>query len=309
MANNGSASSGSPPSSQAGRQNFLGGLSDVQFYVALGVAALLIVGVTVKLRFCADVTMPAMPKRPSGTAGPSAQEASAAIDSTTLAWQQHLEASNKKHTTHSTAEEMSKKFVHTVDADRHRLIPGTKRSTVTRNGLRMTAQVRDVGGTRMLALRILNTTKHDLAYRVDTRPMRGTRTCKRGFFTIPHNAQVVGAGRTVVRSECKHKRKWGVDITRVETVQLPALGAKHVGNVPPDMFGIEPRLARGHRPSLEGCSLVISETKRHAIKKGRIAWFDLVDFFARHSCHVYRTFPDDYKAFTTDNERSLPATK
>ena len=45
--------------------------------------------------------------------------------------------------------------------------------------------------------------------------------------------------------------------------------------------------------------------RRLALEAGELAWRDLVDFHARHSCKRYE-MPENFKAFSRDAEKTLP---
>jgi len=80
-----------------------------------------------------------------------------------------------------------------------------------------------------------------------------------------------------------------------------------LNHVPPAIVGIDPRVARGHRPATtQRCTSAVSQAGRSGLERGEIGWRDLVDFYARHRCQTYQ-FPLTYRAFNRDNERTVPA--
>jgi hypothetical protein len=99
-------------------------------------------------------------------------------------------------------------------------------------------------------------------------------------------------------------------VTKVETIELPPLSAWYVAQVPPQVVGVEDRIARGHRgvDAKEKCSSVVSQVVRTGLDRGDIGWRDLVDFYARHRCQTYQ-FPSNYRAFKSDGERAVPASR
>jgi hypothetical protein len=127
---------------------------------------------------------------------------------------------------------------------------------------------------------------------------------------LAHDAIVVGRGKQVQRTECIYRSGMSLAIERVESVALPPLSSAYVSRLPPAAFGADARMARGHRPDLPAgmavCSTVASQSVRSDIENGTIAWRDLVDFYARHSCETYQ-FPEGYKAFEKNGARTLPA--
>ena len=93
-----------------------------------------------------------------------------------------------------------------------------------------------------------------------------------------------------------------------ETVALPKLSYYYVSALSPTAVGLDRLSSRGHR-AVGGrlpCQTFQSAVLDGALRTGATTWRDLIDFYARHPCQVY-TFPNGYKAFSTDGERALPA--
>ena len=93
-----------------------------------------------------------------------------------------------------------------------------------------------------------------------------------------------------------------------ETVEVSPLSAWYLSQLPPQVVGIEARIARGHRgvEAREKCSPLVSAVVRAGLDRGDIGWRDLVDFYSRHRCQTYQ-FPSHYRALKSDGERAMPA--
>jgi hypothetical protein len=157
-----------------------------------------------------------------------------------------------------------------------------------------------------MVLSIENTTDTALAYKIDTRPSRGTQACQQKEDLI-HNAMAVAAGDAELRSECIYRSGWKLKIRKVETVELPPVSYHYVSRLPAPQIGIERRATRGHRPPRgKSCQLVLPATVAKGIESGETPWLDVVDFYARHRCETY-TFPGSYKAIQQAGEVELPA--
>ena len=95
-------------------------------------------------------------------------------------------------------------------------------------------------------------------------------------------------------------------VSKVETMELLPLQSWYLDQVPPEVLGVEPRVAAGHRGAKSACSTVVPALVRSLEERGEITWRDLADFYARHRCQTYQ-FPSSYRAFKNDGERGLPA--
>jgi hypothetical protein len=157
-----------------------------------------------------------------------------------------------------------------------------------------------------LALEIVNATDSDIAYDVVTAPIAAA-TCNAAP-VLPFNAMLIARGHSETRVECVWRDGIALAVTQVETLEVPPLSAWYLSHVPPSVVGIEPRIARGHHvaETSERCRVAQPQAVRSGLERGEIGWRDLVDFYARHRCQTYQ-FPVGYRAFRTDNERSVPA--
>lgn len=199
-----------------------------------------------------------------------------------------------------TIDELKQPLPYATDQTRHVLEVGGP--PVTTLGLALAA----VQSGDSITLEIANTTDKDLAYRIVSVPTPATASCNSAR-PLPFNAMVIAKGTREVRVECSHRKGLVVAVTRVEVMEVPPLGRWYLSAVPPELAGIEARIARGHRgPQItEKCSPLMGEALRSDIENGEIQWRDLVDFYARHRCQTFQ-FPMTYRAFTAGDPRDLP---
>lgn len=284
-------------------------MQEKQFRIVVLVVAGLVALGLMQLRFCQSVRIPdKIPAPPAEEI--SLTEAIESVESSPSIYDGYLEKDASAFGVQPAPdrEAMSVVFRHQVDDSGHRLDPKGDVRSIESLGLRLSIEVRRIEGTprKMMVLIMENLTDRNLAYKIDTRPNRGTRPCGRKL-TLVHNAMVLAAGAKQERSECLYKRKWALDIERIETVELPELSYHYVSKVPPATVGISARLGRGHRPPVGSeCAVMLPATIRNARDAGKVTWRDFIDFFARHRCDTYR-FPEGYKAFTEDAQSPLPA--
>ncbi len=284
----------SPAISPALRWGTVGGITALSLLIA-------------SLRMCADVAIPAKPEAPlmQGTS----QDVLKTSSATQASWRAGIERdATTLGVPTPTDADMARKFTFRLDEEARVIAPGE--GSIEAAGLRLSATAVSEEGTKQKAMMLVieNLTDTDLAYHVVTEPRPGGAACNQRL-TVPHDAIVVGRGKTVVRSECTYRAGMSLGIERVETVALSPLSSAYVSRLQPAAVGADARLARGHRPELpatmEVCSTVASQTVRSDIESGATAWRDLVDYYARHSCAMYQ-FPEGYRAFEKDGARDLP---
>jgi hypothetical protein len=264
----------------------------------------------IRIRFCYEPTLPEVPTVATGTARPAetAAELSRNVAASPDVYANYLRTDSQAHGVNppDTLETMSRVFVYTVDAKPQVLEPGTH--GITAAGLRLRLVIQDIGGAlrRQMLLEIENTTDDPLAYRVVTRPSKGTKPCH-AREVLPHNAIVIAPHAVEVRSECIYRDGWTLGIESVETIRLPELGAIYVSWISPTEIGLDPRTSAGHQPIASGktCDRHHVASVQRALERGEISWRDLAEFYARHRCSTYN-FQNDYRAFKTDAERPLP---
>jgi hypothetical protein len=270
--------------------------------------AALLVLLIMRLRFCTEMTLDRRPPRPNVTnVAPS--DVAAEVEASERGYAAFLVGDSRKYSVSPamTPADMAKKFPYNVDENRYLLTPGKADSSIQTAGLRLTASVRGAGSDQSLVLRIDNLTDRPIAYRVETRPERGTRSC-RNKTELRHNALALEANGYVIRSECRHKRGKGLKILKVETVSLPELSYFYISGLRPQSLGLDSRSTDGHvHPGgVDVCNRSISAELASSLETGDVTWRDLIDFYARHPCKTYR-FVNSYKAFSETGELRLPA--
>ncbi|MBX3162052.1 MAG: hypothetical protein KF773_39180 [Deltaproteobacteria bacterium] len=277
-------------------------LSDAQYRMAVvGAGVVLALGIG-SVRFCGSVSLPPKPQPPVASSAGGAEELRRKAQVSPGVYQDWLQRDAAAASVRTpTLDEMSRKFVNRVDEGRHVLEVG--QPAIDTAGLRLVA----LRSGNAIVLDILNTTDSDLAYHVQSEPAPMISECA----TVPalgFNAMVIEKRQHEVRVECAYRDQMAIVIKRVETIELPPLPAFYVSQLPPELVGIEERLARGHRPPRKAtrCSNLVSQAVRTGLETGEIGWRDLVDFYARHRCQTYQ-FPLSYRMFTTNGQRSLPA--
>jgi hypothetical protein len=270
-------------------------LSDAQYRVVVGASGAVLVAVITFVRFCGSLSLPAKPHEPSGPTGTSRQLLSRSSSSTPLYLDMVARDAAAAGVATPTLEDMSRKLAYRVDETQHVLEPD--RADISAAGLKLHAQ----RSNELLVLAIENPTDSDLAYKITTTASPSCNSAR----VLPINAMVIPRKSIESRTECSGDASTIV-VTKVETLAVPPLSTWYLGQVPPTLVGIDPRIARGHRIDKESCSAIVAQAVRSGMEHGEISWRDLVDFYARHRCQIYQ-FPSTYRAFTRDGERVLPA--
>ena len=284
-------------------------MSDLAFRAALVAAAVLAAGVLVRLSVCGSVALAPVPPRPAPKRVEVAR-VTAEVNSDPHVYAEQLARDSRllKIDPPTTPGDLSRVFPHQVSTEPFALEVRGKSSSAEVLGLRLSLSVSKIEGTprRQMVLSVINTTDQHIAYRVVTRPSRGTTPCHEKA-DVAHNAVVLAPGEKIRRSECIYKSGWRLLVNRVETVAVPRLAYHYLRSVPPAALGLDLLPARGHRPGVgrAPCQIFHSATLTESIREGLTTWRDLVDFYGRHSCQDYQ-FPINYKAFQTDGARPLP---
>jgi hypothetical protein len=276
-------------------------MSEQQYRLGVLAGAVMLVAVITYLRFCGSVGLPPKPPPPTGPSGTQTQLLSKSTSSPTV-YKGFLESDASAAGVRApTIAEMSRKLPYRVDEARHVLEPG--KSPIEVAGLRLRLE----RSSDQVVMVIENLLDSDAAYAVTSAPSSGAASCSAAR-PLPFNAMVISKGQSERRTECTWRDGMSIIVTKVETMELPPLGAWYVSQLPPQLVGIEQRIARGHRgiESAEKCSAVLSQVVRTGLDRGDIGWRDLIDFYSRHRCQTY-SFPSTYRAFKSDNERSVPA--
>jgi hypothetical protein len=272
--------------------------SESQFRLGVFASCAALVVVIAYLRFCGSLSLPAKPPPPAGPTG-TERQLLAKSTGTPAVYQSFVErdaaAAGVKV---PSIDDMGRKFAYRVDEARHVIEPGHAPIEVA--GLRL--HVEKSGDAAVLVMQ--NMAASDVAYEVSTAP--GGATCEPAR-PLPFNAMVIAKGASETRTECEWRDGMTIVATKVETIEIPPLSSWLLSHVPPELVGIDERIARGHH--VEGrdkCSTVMAARVRSGIENGNIGWRDLADFYARHRCMSYQ-FPPSYRAFKSDGERQLPA--
>lgn len=277
-------------------------VSETGFKLAVALAAVALIAGMARVRFFGRT--PALPPRPASP--PPAVASAEKLLSTSLAspavWRNFIETDARAAGVSApTAAQMSKRLPYRNDSERHELTIGAPK--VTAAGLDLTLERGD-GDTAVLVMN--NTTESDVAYRVQLMANLGAPVCNAAP-PLATNAMVIGKGGSARRTVCVIRPDLSVLLTRVETIELPPLASFYVQQVSPLAVGIETRVARSHRSEAKtNCSPIVPQSVRGGLESGDLTWRDLIDFYARHRCETYQ-FPVNYRAFTRDGERPLPA--
>lgn len=284
----------------------LGALSDLHYRIGVGASAGAAVLLLASLRFCYDHELPPKPVKPEATVE-DALAFSRNIERSTGAYDAYVKRDSERFGLRvaPSATAMGQVFPHRRDGAERVLAPG---DAVEVLDLELRLVVDEVRGSRRkhLILEIANRSDRHLAYRVDTRPTRGLRSCRKKR-DLEHNAIALAPRQTLRRSECPYRSGYTLAVREVETVELPELGYYYVSATQPERLGVDERAARGHRAPSDTmiCRMVQTAAVSRGLESGRLGWRDLVDFYARHRCTTYQ-FPFGYEAFRRDGEHTLP---
>ena len=279
----------------------LGWMSDKQWRIGVLAGALGLVAVITYLRFCGSVGLPPKPPPPTGPSGTQTQLLSQSAGSPEVYRAFLVSDASSAGVRAPTIDEMSKKLPYRVDEARHVLEPGKPPIEVA--GLRL--RVERTGDQVVMVIE--NLLESDVAYTVVSAASGGGGSCMNAR-PMPHNAMTIGKGGTERRTECVWRDEMTIIVSKTETIEVGPLSAWYLSQVPPQVVGIEERIARGHKgiETKEKCSAVVSAVVRNGVERGDLGWRDLVDFYSRHRCQTYQ-FPSNYRALKVDGERGMPA--
>lgn len=152
-------------------------------------------------------------------------------------------------------------------------------------------------------LTLRNRGSNPVAYRIELRAKRRGRCDVRG--TRRHNALALLPGEKAEITVCAGKS--AIELSRLEILELSALGYHYLSRVPPQAFGVGPTRASAHGiPHSKGlCTQIAAPKLGRELRKGQVKWADLADFYSRHSCENYR-FPTGYRR-SRKGAANLPA--
>ena len=276
-------------------------ISDAQFRLGV-IAGAIVLGLGIgAVRFCGSVSLPPKPAPPRDVSGTTTQLITRSAGAPAVYQDFLARDASAAGVTTPQYDDMRKKLAFRSDDVRHVLEVGAPPLELA--GLRIAA----VLANGNLALEITNTTKTALGYFVKTQPTPNVADCRKAR-PLPFSAIVIDKGATETRIECVYRDGLAVAVTKVETVELAPLPAYYLRQVPPALVGIDDRIGRGHVAprTKEPCSPILSQAVRTGLERGEIGWRDLADFYSRHRCQTY-SFPLGYRAFTEDEQRTIPA--
>lgn len=156
-----------------------------------------------------------------------------------------------------------------------------------------------------IILTITNRTDKYLAYRVyTTAPGKYER-----MGVGAHNAIALRPNETIARTESlpPDGDNMSLTIKRVEVMEIPALSYYYISRLDPLRIKYSPRLSAGHDvpEGLPQCMIFPWRLLSKLIDAKALAWYDLIDFYARHDCDKYSYF-EGYKWRESGPER-IPA--
>lgn len=283
-------------------------LADSHFrYGVLGLAAglMLLLGT---MRFCGEFSLPGKPPAPAVSVE-RAKSIAETIKLSSAAYDHYVEKDVASFGARvARARDMSTVFRYRADQEPHVLAEG---ETLEKLGLAITLEVGKLKGAKRehMLLTIENKSHKAIAYRVQTKPSAGSRSCKRMTY-LRHNAVALPPGGKLTRAECVYRKGWTLEVSEIETVEVPELGFYYVSALDPEGIGLDGRTAKHHQlpHNYMSCTPPTSATRRNAIRSGEITWRDQIDYFARHRCKTYK-FPESYRAFRKDGELPLPVSQ
>jgi len=258
------------------------------------------------LRFCGVQSVPPLPPVPEITIDDARELAGQIGERTDVYWQQ-IETDSRRFDLDAelTRKAISQIFPHRTDRNGYRLQPGDSIEVL---GLRISLGLRQIDRRKkQMELRIDNRTNVPLAYRIVTRPSKGTIPCGRKIVRN-HNAIAIAPDAIETRSECVYRPGWDLEIGKIEVIEIPELSVFYLSAMSPTELGLSNRTSAGHTPpvGVRHCTSVLPARVKRAQERGEILWRDVVDFYARHSCSQYR-FPYGYRAFADGSPKTLPA--
>lgn len=276
-------------------------ISDAQFRIGV-IAGAVVLGLGIGMvRFCGSVSLPPKPAPPAGVQGTSRDLLTRSTVAPAVYQDFIFKDAAAAGIVAPSYEDMTRKLSFRSDDARHSLEIG---QSIEVAGLRLSA----VQANDTIALEIVNTTKTDLAYTVQSATTPKIANCAKAR-PLPFNAVVIEKGAKETRVECVMREGIAIAVSKVETVELSPLAKYYLQQVPPALLGVDERSTRGHLApkTKEPCSPMVSQAVRTGLERGEIVWRDLADFYSRHRCQTY-SFPLGYRAFTEDAQRQIPAT-
>ena len=138
---------------------------------------------------------------------------------------------------------------------------------------------------------IKNLTSGHLAYRVVTEKTPSFVECLSPMGRHMSHGFILKPGEEVERFEgCAFSPKISLKIPTVQVMVLPPAAFVTLARITIPL-GLSPRLEKSHRPykihKLPPCPIYAEKARfNKEIAKNAVAWFDIMDFFARHDCET-----------------------
>ena len=157
-------------------------------------------------------------------------------------------------------------------------------------------------GMPTIVLSVTNKTDKYLAYMVKT-TVEG-ECGKKGFMS--HNAIALKPQETLLRTECMPRKKATLHVNKVTVMEIAPLGYYFVSRLDPQNLQYEPRTYDGHlqNPHFSQCKIALPWRRVQAALKGGAKWYDIIDYYSRHTCDEYSFFAE-YRR-TDEGPKSLP---
>lgn len=136
--------------------------------------------------------------------------------------------------------------------------------------------------------RLRNTGERPLAYFLRMRSRDGDCQLRA---TTRYDAMVLLPDERAEISVCSGEHT--VEVLDLRLMEVTELGALWVSKVPPQAVGHDPLVARSHfpGPKIEMCAEIPAGDLAARIEAGETSWEDIVDYYSRHDCEVYRWWP------------------
>lgn len=142
-------------------------------------------------------------------------------------------------------------------------------------------------------IQLTNVGQVALAYRLLARSKDGG-DCKARAVT-QYDALVLDPGETARVSICSGTHE--VEVVDLRMMELDErIQVRWVRQIPPAAFGLDEIAIRSHKSAktVPSCGHVPSQATAKQLMDGAAQWEDVVDFYSRHDCNIYR-WPNSYE--------------
>lgn len=156
--------------------------------------------------------------------------------------------------------------------------------TVVQETLRVQRSGLETTGAHTL-LRVHNRRDVPIAYRLVARTRDGD--CKTRAIT-QYDALVLDPDEQARISICSGDHD--VEILDLRIMAITEIGARWIRQVPGEALGLDEIASRSHKPTkhVPPCSQVPVRDSAQRLASGEAQWEDLVDYYSRHDCNIYR---------------------